>query len=57
MSDQDLVQQFHMRVSLAFLRKVDGWRRQQQDLPGRSEAIRRLVERGLAVEPEEPEEP
>lgn len=26
---------------------IDGWRRKQDDLPSRSEAIRRLVELGL----------
>jgi hypothetical protein len=29
------------------LRSLDDWRRGQDDLPGRPEAIRRLVERGL----------
>jgi metal-responsive CopG/Arc/MetJ family transcriptional regulator len=29
------------------LRKIDGWRREQNDLPSRSEAIRRLVEHGI----------
>jgi len=33
-----------MRVSEAFLRMVDDWRRRQKDLPSRAEAIRRLVE-------------
>jgi hypothetical protein len=28
---------------------IDEWRRKQQDLPSRSEAIRRLVELGLKV--------
>jgi metal-responsive CopG/Arc/MetJ family transcriptional regulator len=36
-----------MRVSEEFLKKVDAWRRKQEDLPGRSEAIRRLVEMAL----------
>jgi hypothetical protein len=35
---------FQMRVSESFLRAVDEWRRRQQDLPSRSEAIRRMVE-------------
>ena len=38
---------FQMRVSEAFLRTVDDWRRVQTDLPSRAEAIRRMVE--LAV--------
>jgi len=29
------------------LRSLDDWRRDQEDLPGRPEAIRRLVELGL----------
>jgi hypothetical protein len=32
-----------MRVSVAFLKSIDEWRRQQPDLPSRSEAIRRLT--------------
>jgi len=36
-----------MRVSQTFLKIVDAWRRKQDDLPSRSEAIRRLVELGL----------
>jgi hypothetical protein len=33
-----------MRVSEAFMRTVDEWRRGQVDLPSRAEAIRRMVE-------------
>ncbi|MCP1754391.1 hypothetical protein ABIF29_009620 [Bradyrhizobium elkanii] len=29
------------------LQNLDDWRRKQEDLPGRPEAIRRLVELGL----------
>jgi cytochrome c553 len=36
-----------MRLSDEFIAKVDAWAAQQPDEPGRSEAIRRLVERGL----------
>src|SRR3954467_9016817 len=36
-----------MRVSAGFLHAVDAWRRQQPDLPSRSEAIRRLVADGV----------
>src|SRR6267154_6770967 len=32
-----------MRVSAAYLKSVDEWRRKQPDLPSRSEAIRRLT--------------
>jgi hypothetical protein len=40
---------FQMRVSQPFLKKVDDWRRVQPDLPARAEAIRRLVDKALAV--------
>jgi hypothetical protein len=38
---------FLMRVNQAFLDAVDEWRRGQPDLPGRAEAVRRLVEQAL----------
>ena len=38
-----------IRLSDEFLEKVDGWAAQQTDRPGRSEAIRRLVEIGITV--------
>jgi hypothetical protein len=39
--------QFQMRASDEFLAKIDEWRRVQPDIPGRIEAIRRLVEIGM----------
>jgi len=36
-----------MRLSDEFIAKVDAWAGKQDDTPGRSEAIRRLVELGL----------
>ena len=36
-----------MRLSDEFIAKVDTWAASQADGPGRSEAIRRLVELGL----------
>jgi hypothetical protein len=42
---------FQMRVSEGFLHALDAWRRQQPDLPPRAEAIRRLVEIGIANTP------
>jgi hypothetical protein len=36
-----------IRLSDDFLAKVDAWSAKQDDEPGRSEAIRRLVEIGL----------
>jgi len=41
-------ERLEMRVSSDFLQKIDAWRREQPDLPPRAEAIRRLVEMGLA---------
>ena len=43
--------QFQMRASEEFLAKVDDWRRAQPDIPGRAEAIRRLVEIALSAKP------
>ena len=40
-----------MRLGRSFLETVDEWRRKQKGLPSRAEAIRRLVERGLANQP------
>jgi hypothetical protein len=36
-----------VRVQPDLAKKVDDWRRHHEDLPGRPEAIRRLVELGL----------
>ena len=36
-----------VRIANEGLREIDDWRRAQDDLPGRPEAIRRLVELGL----------
>lgn len=38
-----------VRMTSDALRVLDDWRRRQNDLPGRPEAIRRLVEMGLNV--------
>jgi hypothetical protein len=38
-----------VRLSDDFMAKIDVWASQQDDEPGRSEAIRRLVELGLKV--------
>jgi len=42
---------FQMRASEEFLRAVDDWRSREADLPRRAEAVRRLVEIGLAHAP------
>jgi len=36
-----------VRIAVDALQIIDDWRRKQADLPGRPEAIRRLVELGL----------
>lgn len=41
--------QLQIRVSKEFLARLDAWRRQQSDLPTRTEAVRRLVDLGLTV--------
>lgn len=43
--------QFQMRVSDDFIRSIDDWRRQQEELPSRAEAIRQLIHTGLAARP------
>jgi len=40
-------QRIPVMMTAADVERIDGWRRQQDDLPSRSEAIRRLVEKGL----------
>lgn len=42
---------FEVRLPTDFLRAVDQWRRRQDDIPNRSEALRRLAELGLKVKP------
>jgi hypothetical protein len=41
-----------MRSTEEFIRRIDDWRRAQDDLPSRSEAIRRLVDLGLKASQE-----
>jgi hypothetical protein len=40
-----------IRLSLQMRATVDAWAAKQDDTPGRSEAIRRLVELGLKAKP------
>lgn len=55
MSDNEkLDQRIQLVASREFNTKVDAWRRDQSDLPSRSEAIRRLVYLGLIHEEEYP---
>lgn len=46
----DEVKPYQIRLATSFWKKVDEWRRQQDEIPTRAEAIRRLVEAGLAAE-------
>lgn len=39
----------HLMMSPSELRAVDEWRRAQPDLPSRAEAIRRLIDLGIAA--------
>jgi hypothetical protein len=42
-------ERFEMRATTELLARIDEWRRQQPDLPNRSEAIRRLIDAGLSA--------
>lgn len=44
--------QINVRMDEDLLKRLDDWRRKQPDLPGRPEAIRRIVDQALA--PPEP---
>lgn len=41
----------NVRLPMDAVSEIDDWRRRQDDLPGRPEAIRRLVEMGLKAKP------
>ena len=51
---EKLDQRIQLVASAEFSKIVDQWRRTQSDLPSRSEAIRRLVQLGLAYDEESP---
>jgi Arc/MetJ-type ribon-helix-helix transcriptional regulator len=38
-----------LRLPDPILKGIEDWRRKQDDIPSRSEAIRRLVEKGLSA--------
>jgi hypothetical protein len=52
MSDDDANQLKDQRVSIMMsareLKAIDDWRRNREELPSRSEAVRQLIELGLA---------
>ena len=41
-------ERFEMRLDPEMIERIDRWRREQPDLPGRAEAMRRLVDKALA---------
>jgi uncharacterized protein len=49
MNAEAMTERFEMRLNQTVLEQVDAWRSSQGDLPSRSEAVRRLVEAGLAA--------
>ena len=49
MSAQAMTERFEMRLPTSTLEDVDAWRTRQTDLPSRAEAMRRLLEAGLAA--------
>jgi hypothetical protein len=46
-----------LRLTDEFIAKVDSWAAAQEDKPGRSEAIRRLVDIGLKGDKPKPKKP
>lgn len=46
---QAKTERMELRLDQALLDRVDGWRAGEADLPSRSEAVRRLIERGIAT--------
>ncbi|MBY6265538.1 hypothetical protein EI613_26990 [Azospirillum sp. 412522] len=43
-------ERFEMRTSVEFARVIDQWRRRQDSIPSRSDAVRSLVAQGLMYE-------
>jgi hypothetical protein len=41
----------YLRCSESLIEAIDAWRARQTDQPSRAEALRRLAEKGLAIEP------
>jgi hypothetical protein len=46
----DNIKRLNIVASTAWVKRIDDWRRRQDDLPNFSEALRRLVEIGLDAE-------
>lgn len=47
----NLTERLELRLTTELIVKLDNWRRQQDDLPSRSEAIRRLLIEALDNQP------
>jgi hypothetical protein len=50
MSDELKSIRLQMVIAPSQVATIDAWRKRQDDLPSRSEAIRRLVDKGLEAE-------
>jgi len=50
MSDSDNLYALQTRVRRPLYERLENWRRSQPDIPARSDAMRKLLERALAVE-------
>ena len=49
MSMAPKTERFEMRLETTMIKRVEAWRRKQEDLPSRAEAFRRLIELGLST--------
>lgn len=49
-TSEQRTERFGMRASPEMMKRVDEWRRQQPDLPSRTEAIHRLTDAALEAE-------
>ena len=54
MSMAPKTERFEMRLETTMIKRVDAWRRKQEDLPSRAEAFRRLIELGLSAKKTSP---
>jgi hypothetical protein len=49
-----LTERFELRLDQETIASIDAWRARQDDVPSRAEAIRRLVQQGLATSAKAP---
>ena len=47
-------ERLNLSLPRSLLRAIDDWRRQQDDIPTRTAAARRLIEAGLRATPRQP---